>query len=332
MDSMGDMKILLTGATGKVGQHLLPALLASPQYAAAKVVALCHNRSIEVGPRVQVVQGSIADSAAVANAMQGITHVLHLAAVKESPALAIDVAVKGMFVLLEAFRANPSARRFLLLGGDCSVGHMFQEYPAPITEADPRRAYPGCYALTKVIEEVMLEQYQEQYGLDGCILRAPWIMEKDDLRFAMSFGDDQFGGPSWADLLSPQAHAAAQAGNHVPLMRDRTGAALKRNFIHVDDVVSALLVSLDHPAASRQLFNIAMAEPMDYATLAAILGRRNGALPFEIPTPFHSNWLACTKARHLLGWRPVVDLEALVDRAWSYKRAANEARKIYYPG
>jgi UDP-glucose 4-epimerase len=261
-----------------------------------------------------------------------VTHVLHLAAVKESPTLAMDVAVKGMFVLLEAFRAIPTARRFVLLGGDCSVGHIFQDYPAPITECDPRRAYPGCYALTKVIEEVMLEQYQLQYGLEGCILRAPWIMEKDDLRYAVSFGSDQFGGPAWSDLMTPAALADAQAGNHVPLMRDISGAPLKRNFIHVDDVVSALLLALDHPAAAAQLFNIAMAEPLDYAALAALLGRRTGALPVEIPTPFHSNWLDCTKARHLLGWRPTVDLEALVDRAWSYKRAANEARMIYYPG
>ena len=33
----------------------------------------------------------------------------------------------------------------------------------------------------------MLEQAQIQYGLNGCILRAPWIMEKDDFRYALSF-------------------------------------------------------------------------------------------------------------------------------------------------
>ena len=58
-------------------------------------------------------------------------------------------------------------------------------------------AYPGCYALSKVLEEVMLEQFGIQYGINGCCLRAPWIMEKDDFRYTLSFGDDVFGGPVW---------------------------------------------------------------------------------------------------------------------------------------
>ncbi|WP_127104980.1 NAD-dependent epimerase/dehydratase family protein [Pararhodobacter zhoushanensis] len=326
------MKLLITGATGKVGQHLLSSLLADPRHAETQMVALCHNRSVSQVDRLRVVRGSIADPSIVAEAMAGVTHVLHLAAVKESPDLAIDVSVKGMFVLLEAFRANPTAKRFVLLSGDCSVGHIFQDYPAPITETDPRRAYPGCYALTKVIEEVMLEQYGHQYGLDGCILRAPWIMEKDDLRYAMSFGEDQFGGPAWSDLMPPETLAAARAGDHVPLIRDVNGAPLRRNFVHVDDVVSALLTALDHPAAARQTFNIAMAEPLDYGQFAAIMGRRTGARPVDIPTSFHSNWLDCSKAGLRLGWRPTVDLETLIERAWSYERAAKDPRVVWYPG
>ena len=326
------MKILVTGATGKVGQHVLPALTRHPRFREVDVVALCHNRLISEGGRIRIIQGSIADPVAVAAAMVGVTHVLHLAAVKESPDLAIDVSVKGMFVLLEEFRASPGAERFLLLGGDCAVGHMFQDYAAPITETDTRRAYPGCYALTKVLEEVMLEQYGHQYGIDGCILRAPWIMEKDDLRFAMQFGPAQFGGPAWETLMTREAHARAAAGRFAPLMLDGSGAPLRRNFIHVDDVVAAILRALDHPAAARQTFNIAMTEPVDYGALAALLQDRHGLEPIEIPTPFHSNWLDNAKARHLLGWEPVTDLEALVERAWSYKRAENEVRKIWYPG
>ncbi len=326
------MKLLVTGATGKVGQHVMSALGGHPVLQGAEVVALCHNRTVPETDRVRVVRGSIADPDTVATAMDGVTHVLHLAAVKESPDLAIDVSVKGMFVLLEAFRSNPDANRFVLLGGDCSVGHIFQDYPAPITETDPRRGYPGCYALTKVIEEVMLEQYIHQYDIDGCILRAPWIMEKDDLRFAMSFGDDQFGGPEWNTLMDADALKHARTSSNTPLMLDETGEPLKRNFIHVDDVVSALLLALDHPLAAQQTFNIAMTDPLDYGALAAILSERHGLEPIEIRTPFHSNWLDYTKARHLLGWRPDVDLEMLVERAWQYKRAEGEVRRIWYQG
>lgn len=326
------MKILITGATGKVGKAFLAAFLDNQQYASAKVVALCHNRRIEAGERVEVLTGSLSDPAAIAHAMDGVTHVIHMAAVKESPELVIDVAIKGMFLLLEEARQSPTLEQFILISGDCSVGHIFKEYSAPITETSPRQAYSGCYALTKVLEEVMVEQYQIQYGLNGTVLRAPWIMEKDDFRYALSFGADQFGGPAWGDLMGEEKASRLAGGNFVPLMRDRTDAPLRRNFVHVDDLVAALMVALDHPAAMQELFNISMDEPVDYAQASDYLVRTRDMEPVEIPTPFHSNWLDNTKARHALGWRPQVDFEEMIERAWAYERSPSDPRKIWYPG
>ena len=324
------MRLLVTGITGKVGSNFLPAFLDVKTFSDWSIRAICNNRTID-HPRVEVVRASLSDAGAIWSAMEGVTHVLHLAAVKETPSLAMDVGVKGMFNLLEAFRTVPGTQQFVLLSGDCAVGHAFQQYDAPITEDAPRRAYPGCYALTKVIEEVMLEQYGIQYGINGCCLRAPWIVEKDDFRYALSFSD-QFGGPAWSDLLSAEelAHYARSAS--VPLLRDAQGAPLRRNFIHVDDLVAAILTTLDNTAAAGQLFNIAMDEPVDYGELAHYL-RETRSLPVaEIRTPLHSNWLDNAKARLRLGWKPQVDLRGLVDRAWDYVRAPDDPRIIWYPG
>ncbi|GIL00472.1 MAG: UDP-glucose 4-epimerase [Alphaproteobacteria bacterium] len=326
------MKLLMTGVTGKVGSNLLPAFLADSRFAGAGVVVLCHNRDLAPRHRVSVVKGSLADRESVEAAMAGVTHVVHMAAVKESPDLVMDVAVKGMFHLLEAFRASPTARQFILIGGDCSVGHIFHGYDHPVTETSPRRAYPGCYALTKVIEEVMLEQYQIQYGVNGCCLRPPWIMEKDDFRFALSFGDDQFGGPPWASLLPSDDLARFAGRKAVPLMRDATGAPLKRNFIHVSDVVAAILAALNNPAAERELFNIAMDEPVDYGRVAQYLEETRGYFPVEVSTGFFSNWLDNAKARLKLGWRPLYDMRALIEDAWNFARASNDPRQVWYPG
>jgi UDP-glucose 4-epimerase len=326
------MKILLTGATGKVGQNLLPALMADSRFSEAEVIALCNQRMLAPANRLQVVKGSLRDPDAIAAAMTGVTHVIHMAAVKETPDQAIDVALKGMFLLLEEARKSVTFRQVILIGGDCSVGHFFHGYEGPITEASPRRAYPGCYALTKVLEEVMLEQAQIQYGLNGCILRAPWIMEKDDLRYALSFGPDQFGGPAWDTLMPANKVAALASGNAVPLMRDHTGAALKRNFVHVSDLVRAILAALDNPAARQKLFHIAMDPPLDYSALAEILARTRGMQPVEIATLFHSNWLDVTAARAALAWQPVVDLEAMVEMAWAWDRKESDPRKVWYPG
>src|SRR3982750_3408423 len=98
------MQLLVTGATGKLGQAFLASFLADPRWQGATVLALCNNRTLEETERLKMIRGSMADPAVVRLAMTGTTHVLHMAAVKEDPLHAMDVAVKGMFLLLDAFR------------------------------------------------------------------------------------------------------------------------------------------------------------------------------------------------------------------------------------
>jgi len=324
--------ILVTGATGKVGQSFIARLLADARFPEARVRALCHNRTVEENERVEVVRGSISDREVVAEALAGATHVVHLATSKETPSDVMDVAVKGMFWLLEEFRTSPSARQFILIGGDAGVGHFFYRHDGPITEKTPHMAYPGCYALSKVLEEVMLEQFGIQYGINHCCLRAPWIMEKDDFRYTLSFGDDLFGGPDWKTMV-PEADAARGAATGaIPLLLDADGAPLKRNFVHVDDLVSAILAAIDNPRAERQLFNICMDRPVDYGEVAEHLKRTRGLDSINVPSQFHSNWMDNSKAKYNLDWQPDYDLELLIDSAWQYERSKNDLRTVWYPG
>jgi nucleoside-diphosphate-sugar epimerase len=326
------MRILVTGAAGKVGQVVLDRLLADPAYSGARIRALTHNRDIPQADRVEVVRGSIAERAVAEAAASGVTHVVHLATCKEVPETVMDVTVKGLFWLLEAFRAEPGARRFVLIGGDAAVGHFFHHHDGPVTEATPHAAYPGCYALSKVLEEVMLAQYGVQYGMDWCCLRAPWIMEKDDFRHTLSFGEDVFGGPDWKTLVDADTAARCRREGTVPVLHDADGRPLRRNFVHVDDLAAAILVALEHPAAARRLYNIAMDEPVDYRAVADHLAATRGLPSIDIPSGFHSTWLDNRRARLELGWRPQVDLARLIDAAWDYRRSADDARRVWYPG
>jgi UDP-glucose 4-epimerase len=165
------MRLLITGATGKVGSNLIRRLRSRPQPDLI-IRALCHNRALPAAPGLEVVKGTISDRGAVERAMEGVSHVVHLATCKEIPELVMDVTVKGLFWLTEAFRASPTAAQFILIGGDASVGHFFYDHGAPVTEATPHMAYPGSYALSKVLEEVLLQQTHIQYGLNVCCLRA----------------------------------------------------------------------------------------------------------------------------------------------------------------
>jgi nucleoside-diphosphate-sugar epimerase len=325
-------RVLVTGATGKVGSAFLRRFLADPRFESWQVRALCHQRSLDSSARLEVISGSIAEREVVARAMQGVTHVLHLATCKEIPETIMDVAVKGMFWLLEAARSTPGFQRFVLIGGDASMGHFFYPHPLPVTETQRHSAYPGCYALSKVLEEVMLEQYYVQYDLDGCCLRAPWIMEKDDFKYQLSFGDDVFGGPRWGELVEATRAAEYRKNGAIPVMLDPDGVPVKRNFVHVEDLVSAILLGLVHPRARQQTFNISMNEPVDYGELGAYLEKTRGLPQVRVPTPFRSTWLDNAKAKLLLGWRPTFDLEKLTDSAFDYQRSVNDPRRVWYPG
>jgi nucleoside-diphosphate-sugar epimerase len=325
-------RILVTGATGKVGQVFISRFLADPRFDGFIVRALCHHRRLETGPRLEVTAGSIEHRQVVEEAMAGVTHVLHLATSKETPDTIMDVAIKGMFWLLEACRTSSTFTQFILIGGDAGVGHFVYPHPIPVTESQKHSSYPGCYALSKVLEEVMLEQYYIQYDLNGCCLRAPWIMEKDDFKYQISFGEDVFGGPRWRDLVGPEKADEYVKTQTVPVMLDPQGQPVKRNFVHVEDLVSAILLAIDHPKARQQTFNICMDEPVDYGELAAYLAESRSLPSVEIDTPFYSTWLDNTKAKFLLGWRPEYDLRKMADAAWNYRRAGDDPRIVWYPG
>lgn len=323
------MKILITGATGKVGGRLISELGQQSRFQHAALRALCHNRRIE---DFECVTGNIADRDCVAAAMADVTHVVHLATCKETPEAVMDVTVKGLFWLLEEFRISVTAQRFVLIGGDASVGHFFYDHGRPVTEETPHMAYPGCYALSKVLEEVMLAQYVIQYGIDACCLRAPWIMEKDDFKYTLSFGDDVFGGPKWKDMVPANVAAQCVRESTIPLLLDSQGRPLKRNFVHVDDLVSAITIALDHPAAPGKTYNVCMNEPVDYGEVASYLLKTRGLPSLPIASDYHSNWLDNSAAKFDLSWRPRIDLPKLIDLAWDYERPDHDPRVIWYPG
>ena len=329
---MSTQRILVTGAAGKVGQVFIRRFLADPRFEAFTVRALCHNRKLPVGPRLEVVSGPIEQRGVVEEAMSGVSHVLHLATSKENPDTIMDVAVKGMFWMLEACRTSSTFKQFILIGGDAGMGHFFYPHPVPVTEQQKHSAYPGCYALSKVLEEVLLEQYYIQYDLNGCCLRAPWIMEKDDFKYQLSFGDDVFGGPRWCDLVTKEQAATYHKSGAVPIMLDPDGIPVKRNFVHVEDLISAIVTAIDNPKAKQQLFNVCMDEPVDYGALAAYLKKTRRIEGVPVKTSYRSTWLDNTKAKFILGWRPEYDLAKMIDAAYDYKRSADDPRVIWYPG
>jgi nucleoside-diphosphate-sugar epimerase len=107
---------------------------------------------------------------------------------------------------------------------------------------------------------------------------------------------------------------------------------MRRNFVHLNDLVEALVLALDNPHARQQTFNICMDEPVDYRRMGDYLAETRGYPSVEIQTQYHSTWLDNTKAKFLLGWRPRYDLKRLIDEAFDYRRAEDDPRIVWYPG
>jgi nucleoside-diphosphate-sugar epimerase len=118
----------------------------------------------------------------------------------------------------------------------------------------------------------------------------------------------------------------------IPVMLDTEAVPVKRNFVHVDDLVDALLLAIDNPKARQQLFNICMDEPVDYGEMGDYLNSTRGLPTVEIKTQYHSTWLDNTKAKFLLGWRPKYDMKEMINSAWDYVRSQDDPRKVWYPG
>jgi nucleoside-diphosphate-sugar epimerase len=116
------------------------------------------------------------------------------------------------------------------------------------------------------------------------------------------------------------------------MMLDPHGQPVKRNFVHVNDLIAAVLRAIDHPKAHQQTFNICMDEPVDYGELSNYLMKSRSLPSVGIQTPYYSTWLDNAKAKVLLGWRPKYGLKELTDAAWEYTRAENDPRIVWYPG
>ncbi|MFZ1662682.1 MAG: NAD(P)-dependent oxidoreductase, partial [Paracoccaceae bacterium] len=117
-----------------------------------------------------------------------------------------------------------------------------------------------------------------------------------------------------------------------PVLQDSNGVAIKRNFIHVSDLVAAICAALTAPAARQRLYNVSMDKPVDYNEVASILAELYGLPAIPLRSSFHSTWLSNARARFELDWQPAYDTRRLITESWAYTRAPEDTRRVWYPG
>ncbi|MDC0672110.1 NAD-dependent epimerase/dehydratase family protein [Nannocystis radixulma] len=230
------MKILVTGATGKVGSRLARRLADRGHHVRALVRDPGRADALR-GRDVDIVRGDLLDVASLAAAVRGVDAVVHCAAFFRgaTPEQAHAVNDVGTQHLASAAR-GASVKRFVFT----STGLVYGATGGRLArEDDPCTPAPG-YPASKLAAERALFAID---GIDVRVLRLPFV-----------YGDGD-----------PHVEEA------VPMMRGFPPAQ-RMSIAHHADVAQAVARVLDAASPSYRIYNVADDEAPDLATLFASVG------------------------------------------------------------
>jgi CDP-glucose 4,6-dehydratase len=163
--------VLVTGASGFVGNALVKSLTAEGQF----VVGLARDRKRPAPLASIVVYGDVRDADFCRRVLADykVNTVFHLAAhsivsiCAEDPVSALDVAAMGTARLLQAVREADREITVVVSTSD----KVYGEAPAPYTEETPFRPR-HAYEVSKACQDFVAQMFFANYGLDVRIARA----------------------------------------------------------------------------------------------------------------------------------------------------------------
>ncbi len=320
--------VLVTGAAGFIGSHLVEALAARGdevrafvRYNSAGATGFLSELPAELRGRVRVVAGDVRDAEAVDAAVRGCAAVFHLAALisipysYEAPESYVDVNVRGTLNVLQACRRH-GAR---LVHTSTSEVYGTPD-TVPITEEHPLRAQ-SPYAATKVGADQLVLSFHRSFGMPAVVLR-PF---------------NTYGPRQSTRAVLPQILVQLLAGRP----EVRLGATTpRRDLTFVTDTVDGFVRAAESDAALGQVVQLGTGRDVSIGELAKVAMR---ALGREVPVVCEAERLrpdasevmvlqsSPALARALLGWEPKVALkEGLrLTAEWLRARAPELAAQGY---
>jgi UDP-glucose 4-epimerase len=290
---------LVTGGAGFLGLPVVESLAASGACVRVLDTAPCpaaarHARSIEW------IQGDLRDRSAIKAAMKGAGIVLHFAS-STTPAVThrrpqveiSDSLLPAIAMLDEALEAGVSRFVFPSSGGTVYGPHV--RVPTPETEP----CNPVCsHGIVKRAIESYIQLSSREQGLPYTILRC----------------SNPYGPGQRPDR--PQGVIAVFAskillGEEIELFGD---GSVIRDFIYIDDVVSAVVKAIHAPAASSQILNVGSGSGISITRIIDAIGQAAGRKPkvrslpsrvFDVP----ESVLCIERTKAMLAWTPSTPLD-----------------------
>lgn len=220
------MKILITGATGYIGNKL--ALEAAARnYIVHILVRDIQSKHLPIHPNIIGFKGDVTDKKSVLAAMQGCTKVIHAAAITKmwdkDSSIFYKVNVEGTRNILDA-ALECGVKKLVYTSTGAVIGPSDKN---PMNENDPRlTAFENDYEISKHWAEELVKEYSRK-GLFAVIVSAPRV-----------YGPGLFTGGNVFERLLRKILSMGMA--FVPSCEN-----VLANYAFVDDVITGHFLALD---------------------------------------------------------------------------------------
>jgi dihydroflavonol-4-reductase len=284
---MDSRPVLVTGASGHIGAHVVRQLLAQGRAVRALVRPTSNLKGLE-GLEVERVYGDVLDRASLLSALKGCSALYHLAAVvaewAEDPAVIHRTAIDGTANVLYAAAHTSSLERIVYTSSVAAVGlsSSLQEFR---NESHYNTEDTTHYSVAKTKSEQLARELTEQYQLPLVIVNPAVVLGPHDYR------------------PTPATQIVVRYLKHrLPIYLD-AGA----NFVHVDDVARGHLLAEQYGRVGERYIlggeNLTIRQL--FGLLAQLVGRRQPRLEIGRRTLSAVGWGAELVAR-LRGKPPLV--------------------------